>query len=187
MTTATVETPAIVLTPRTQKVIDAVRPLFGNFAKDFGVLAARRSDLAPKFMQAFGVYYAETQDTFVNFVRLLDPTVPAERDAYRAHKVYQAADYLRRLVSARVGSAEGGGDPSTMPVPTIESMARMLAAVLPLVQPTAVPSLWAAIESELRWTPRQVAKLQRLTDSAAPLVHLTGIRGQVSRTLKIAA
>lgn len=169
------------LTPALERQIVALRRPFAAFAERFGALSATRAELAPQFMRIFGAYtQQQAGGTFVAFVRKLDPEVPAERTAYRAHKSYQAAEYLRRLVARR----EPGGNRAPAAPATrsnLTALARALATILPLVRDVQV--VWRAVESELGFTARQVGRLQQVVAATQPLLTLPNARPMTPRVV----
>lgn len=163
------------LTAKTRALIDNVRTSFVTFVDDFSALvSSSRQDLAPRIMRAYGAYREETGGTFVDFVRQLDSTVPADRAKYRAHRSYQAADYLRRLVAAAPRTATRSRGPK--PATPLVALARLMATVLPAVDPTG--AVWAAFVKEMHWSADQAKRLQKLAASqgAVPLPKATVLR-----------
>lgn len=171
--------PALRLSSKLTTQIDHLRKPFTAFTKDYGSLLVTRADLAPKFMAGFDAYRLETGGTqsedgriaggssFVSYVCLFDTSVPADnRDAYRAHRTYQAADYLRRLV------VQSGQAPKTHdgPLPTtpLVALARLVATVLPRVDPSG--AIWAAFVEEMHWAPAMIARIDKLARSQGPVV-----------------
>lgn len=178
------------LSEKVQTAIDSVQSQFVNFVQDFTSLNESREDLAPKFMKAFGAWQSETGGSFVAFVRLLVPDVPEDREGYRAHRAYQAADYLRRLTAAGSRKQETPVDRAariaSRPVSPQRAMARMVAAVLPLLAPETLDKLWQAMQAELRWSEQQVANLQQTTSEETPLVQLRAPAGvKVAHKLRV--
>lgn len=160
---------AITLSKRTSNAIEGIRQPFTAFASGFADLTANRATLAPKFMKAFGAWQAETAGTFVGFVRVFDATVPEERAGYRSHAVYQAADYLRRLISQQERPAASTSTRgATAPVRPIEAVARLVATLSPFV--ADMDLIWKAFLQELHWTDRQIASVQKLVGQAGPLL-----------------
>lgn len=182
VTTSDVE--PVVITAKTQRLIDTIRPQFASFANDFGAIVVKREALAPKFMKAANAWQAESGQTFVSFVRMLDGTIPEERAKYRAHPVFQAADYLRRLAGRadRPKTSETTGH-ATAATP-LEAVARLVATVFPLVSENA-DALWQAFAAELHWTDAQVKRVQSMAAQMAPI--LVPKRGTGHDVLKAAA
>jgi hypothetical protein len=174
---------------RTRRAIDALAEPFNAFVGDFAALGQKRADLAPKFMKTLGQWQAETGGTFVDFVRELVPDLPTKRDEYRSHAAYAAADYLRRLSAlsrAGVGSAVVASMSMQTPVTPVRAVAKVIAAVLPLIAEESVGLLWDALKESLHWSDRQMAQLQTLTAEASPVARLAAPRGvKVEHTLKI--
>lgn len=165
------------LTARQRQMLAEVRREFTAFARDFSALATSRSTLAPKFMRAFALWAGEQTDgaTFIGYVRYLDPHVPAERDAYRVHRSYMAADYLRRLTTIRR---------TRRPIRSrLDMLARTLATIVPLVRDEAI--LWQAVEAELGMSARQITRLRAVVAAAQPLLTLPGVRQIAARIVHV--
>ena len=191
-TTAT-ET-AQVMSAATRKLVDGVRDQFKGFVDGMNILLARRAELAPKFMKAARAYMAEMNANFIDFVRELDPTVPETAKEYRNNPVYNAAVYLKRLTDAQQRAERSGGtvtngvaNAGPQPVPAMSALARLIAAIKPLVPEDQLPKLWEVIARELNWSDAQRDRLQRLVDQAAPLFATRTPKGQPKPMLKIAA
>lgn len=164
-----------------RRQIDSLRKPFTSFSQHFAVTTASRAELAPRFMKTYGVYLTQTGGTFVAFVRLLDPTVPAERDAYRAHKAYQAAEYLRRLVSRR---EPGTSASSTSRGPSaLLNFARVVKSMLPIVR--GDETIWRALETECGFTARQITRLRSAVASTAPLLAITHGKPMMARIVHL--
>lgn len=146
------------LTPKATALIVALRSPFKAFAEGFTHLITARGELAPQFMKAFGAWRAETRGTFVQFVHLLDASVPLDRKGYRNNNVYRSADYLRRL-SNRPRSARA--NPKNAAVTPMVALARLVATVMPIVDPSG--QILDAFVREMRWSPQQVARLKMLS------------------------
>jgi hypothetical protein len=168
------------LTARTQHAIDAVRSDFLAYAKDSAALGTKKSTLAPKFMRAFEAWEEETEGTFVSFVRLYDVKVPEDRDSYKSHPTYMAADYLRRLVAqaARPKTKRRSASP-------LEALARTLALIVPALGDDPTP-LWDAFKSRLKWKDTQIHRLQSLVEHAEPLLNVNS-KTSLPRLIKKAA
>lgn len=146
---------ALSLSAKTQALIDDVRPGFTSYVSDLSEVLSTRKELAPRFGKAFDAFRDETKQSFVAFVRLLDPSVPKERDDYRNHASYQAAQYLRRLLSAPKRSKRG----PKAATPLI-ALARLVATVLPVVDRDG--AIWTAFVAEMHWSERQASRVQAL-------------------------
>lgn len=154
--TATIDA-AATLSTKLANVIDALRRPFKAFVGDFRNLTTSRAELAPEFMRAFDAYEAETEGSFIAFCRLVDPTIPADRAAYRNDPAYQAATYLRRLVQQTTTKPRRRGPKPATP---LVALARFVATVLPLVDPTGV--IWTAFVQEMHWSERQAKQVKLL-------------------------
>jgi hypothetical protein len=169
------------LSRRTSKRIEDIRAPFRTHVTAFGHMDEKAQDLAPDFMRAFNAWKAETDGTFVTFVRMFDEDVPPNRDpdpkdrtnlGYRNHRTYRAADYLRRLVAAPEEGAEGveRGDREG-PSSVSEAFVRLLSAIVALIPGNQVDKLWGLIGSELHWSERRVASLREQVQDVEPLVE----------------
>lgn len=169
------------------KAVDAIKKPFTQFVKDFASLATSREELAPKFMKAANAWMEETSGTFVDFVRYLVPDVGATRNEYRAHRAYQAADYLRRLVAQQ---ARARREPTTegtvAPATPMNAMASLVASIMPLIPEDQKHRLWESFYVNLHWSQRQVERLQGLIGDADPLVNIRTPRGQTMPNLRLA-
>lgn len=148
---------AVAVSAKVRTMIDHIREDFTAFVDGFTALTSARATLSPKFMKAFGAWQAETGGNFVSFVRLLDPEVPEDRDGYRAHKSYQAADYLRRLQAGATRETSEIPE-SERPVTAYRALAYFVATVLPTLDPSG--ALWTAFVEQMHWTEQQAARLQ---------------------------
>ncbi len=181
----TVDTEPIELSAKVRRLVDTLRPSFRAFVVSFADLTASRAELAPTFMKTFGTFQSETGQTFVDFVRLLDPSVGPSRADYRQHRAYQAADYLRRL-QAQQARPKTPSRSTAAPATPLDGMARLIASLLPLIGADQVPRLWEAVERELHWTDRQATALQHRVEQATPLVAVRPPRGVATPQLRIA-
>lgn len=140
---------------KTRHLIEAIREPFTAFAEGFSQLRVSREELAPRFVKAFEAWAKETEGSFVAFARLLDADIPEDREGYRAHPSYQAADYLRRLSV----SAEREPVPEEdRPVPAYTALARLVATVLPIIDQNG--QIWSSFVREMRWTEQQGERLR---------------------------
>lgn len=176
------------LSGKVRKQVDAIRKPFLAFTKNFAALAQSREELAPKFMKTFGAWQAITGGTFVDFVRYLVPDLGATRQEYRTHRAYQAADYLRRLISTQQQRDRRPANPEERAqgaVTPIDAVARLIKALMPLVQQDQQQRLWDAMYTQLHWTDRQVHRVQNLVQEVNPLVVARPQRGQELPMLRI--
>lgn len=152
----------------TQRLIAEIKPTLRTFAQRFGQVQESRAELAPQFMKIYNqIAAAHDGFTFVEYVRLLDPTVPtaaAGDDGYRNHKLYQACDYLRRLTRLRPRGRQGVRDNAT------DMLARSLATMLTIIRdPNQV---WSALQTEFQFTERALTNLKRRVETTRPLFQL---------------
>lgn len=184
----TAEPAVIVISAATKRLIAGVRLPFTGFVAGMNNLLATRAKLAPAFMKAARAWQKETEGTFVGFVRELDPSVPKEMKGYRDNAVYNAAVYLKRLVTAhetgKGKAAEEREGPA--PLPPMAGMARLIAAIQPLVAPEQLTKLWDIIAHEMHWNDGQREKLQALVKEAEPLIAVRKPKGGVRPILLIA-
>lgn len=177
------------LKARTVRLIDAVRVPFKTHVTMFGHMDEKAADLAPGFMRAFDSWKAETDGSFVTFVRLFDDTIPANRDpdpkdrtnqGYRNHRAYRAADYLRRLAGPRDTEERDTGEEREGPLPVSMAFIRLLAAIVALIPGNQVEKLWEIIGSELHWTEGRVTTLRTQVEEVEPLVEAKADRGHLA-------
>lgn len=180
---------APVLSKKTVALVEGVRSQFVTYASTVGAMLSNRDELAPKFMRAFGAWQADTAGTFVQFVRFLEPALPEDSKAYKAHPVYTAADYLRRKVaqSERAKQAKASGrseQAATAPATPLDAIARILSALLPNI--TDKVRLWSMLGAELHWTERQISRVQHMATKmpALPLKASKGADIRIMAPLK---
>lgn len=169
--TTAVEKP---LSSRVQHLVNDVRADFRDFTTELGAVAQSRLAVAPKFMKAYRAYASETagpeKGKFLAFVRLLDPTVPADREGYRNHPSYQAAGYLRQIEA--LASLESIDPPKTLPATPLVALSRVVAMILPVVKDT--DAFWSAFKTRLHWNEAQIERLQNHVKNQRELVKVTG-------------
>lgn len=186
----------IKLSAKTARAVEAVRGLFTPYVASFATINQLRGELAPKFMKAFEQWKAETDGNFVEFVRVLVPAVPLPSrtkdgiQGYRDHQAYQAADYLRRLVQQEARAAttpeEQADAIRNRPASPRQALARVIASIVPLIDPAAMAALWKAMESQLHWSETQVSGFRELVKLESPLVQVRPPRGlRVAHMLKV--
>jgi hypothetical protein len=170
------------LSARTERVIEAIRPSILAFTRQYGsysnmgsLLMQRRKEIAPKFMKAFHTWQKETNGDFTQFVRLLDPATPIERDEYRHYRTYQACQYLKRLESMRERTERAlaeGRDPAEFDQRATQgdAVTRLVASLLPVIPAADHDTLWSALQHELHWTVRQISRLKETALDAEPLI-----------------
>lgn len=158
------------ITSKTRGLIDGIREDFRAYVDDFTQLTVSRETLAPRFMKAFAAWAQETGGPFVAFCRVLEPAIPEDREGYRAHPAYQAADYLRRLTAAQTGGRERDQIPEgERPIPVYRAFAMFLATVLPAIDPNG--TLWGAFVKEMHWSEDQANRI-RVTATKAGAISL---------------
>lgn len=173
-------------TARTARLVEGIRAPFLTFVSDFAALTTSRADIAPKFYKAFLAWQGDTHQTFVQFVRDLDPSIGSARADYRKHKTFQAADYLRRLAIRAAKPAVKKGEAAPAPASALDGMARLLASVLPMIHRDQLPKLWEAVSTELHWSPRKMTHLQHLVAQVDPLASVRPQRGTTPPQLLVA-
>ncbi len=150
-----------------RKQINALKPEITSFAKSFGLMQAKRVDLAPKFMKVYAAISADTTITFVEYVRLFVPNLPTKADGpdgYRNNSTYMACDYLRRLNTQRPRGRANVRDSST------DALARALATILQIV--SDVDKVWAAVQTEFKFRERAMTGLRRRVEQTKPLFKM---------------
>lgn len=138
-----------------REALDDLRPAFRELGHGLERLTQKRTEIAPSFMKAYAIWRRETRRPFIAFVRELDPSMPADRKAYRSHAAYRAAQYLQQLATEPDAKKRRGLTPLAMLAVTIKSF-------LPLCgtqrdQKEALQVLLAAT----RWRDVDQAKLLR--------------------------
>jgi hypothetical protein len=167
------------ISKKTKKGIDALKKPFMAFSTAFGALAISRAELAPKFMKVYGAYLQETGGSYVDFVRMVDPSVPADRAAYREHKSYKAAEYLRRLVARR----DVKGNRQKPVRSNLAAMARLIATIQPLV--ADVEAFWKGLSAEFGLTARQTGRLRQVVGASQPLLKINVARPSPVRVIHV--
>lgn len=156
------------ISAKTSHLIDHVRPLFVDFVEGFTAMTASREDLAPQFMKAFEAWRTETGGAFVAFVRVLVPDIPVDRNGYRAHPAFNAAMYLRRLLaSAETRASSKRVKPEERPATPYQALARLVATVLPYVDPSG--AIWTAFCREMNWDEKAQQRVRQLADKLGPV------------------
>jgi hypothetical protein len=82
-----------------KEALDDLRPAFRDVGQSLAHLTKKRAELAPTFEKTWQLWRRETHRPFVAFVAALDPSMPADRKAYRSHPSYRAAQYLQQLAT----------------------------------------------------------------------------------------
>ena len=160
-----------------RKSLQALKRPVMDAARSFGTVRERLIDLAPKVIKLFNGILADVETlTFVEFVRMIDPSVPthaADRDGvigYRNHRTYYTMDYMRRLVrqGGRRRGQQGVRDSAT------DALARTLATVLQIVrEPEAI---YSAVQTEFGFSERLMTRLRKRVEATKPLVRLEAPR-----------
>lgn len=159
-------------TTRTRHLIDAIKAPFRAFVGEFEALTMSRRELAPKFVKAFEAFKEDTGLKLISFVRLLDDTVPMHRDddetgeGYKNHPSYVAATNLNRL-AAEDQTPRKAIPASKRPATPLVALARLVATVLPIVDPDG--AIWDAFLKEIHWTEEQGKRLQALSVREKPI------------------
>lgn len=162
------------MSSRVQHMVDELRADFNHFTTDLGTLVQSRMQLAPKFMKAFRAWASEQpgpdRGKFTAFVRVLDPSVPEDRDGYRKHSSYQAAENLRSLEA--LAALEPAEPPKHLPATPMTALSRVVAMILPTFSDES--ALWGAFRSKLHWNENQIERLQAAVKKQRELVKVTG-------------
>lgn len=155
-----------------RQIMNLKRPIM-DAARSFGAVREKLTALAPKMVQAFNSITAEHPSfTFVQYVRLFDPTVPThavDRDGvtgYRNHRTYYTMQYMRRLVQAQ-GTRRGQQGVRDS---AADALARTLATVLQVVEDRE--RIWTAIQQEFGYSERLMTRLRKRVEDTQPLIRL---------------
>jgi len=62
---------------------------------------AKLCDLAPRVMAMYNGLNGTQRITFVQFCRMIDPSVPYDAQSYRNHPTYYGFTYMRRIEARR--------------------------------------------------------------------------------------
>ena len=150
--------------------LDELRPAFREVGQGLDQLARKRAEIAPVFLKTYQAWQRETGRPFIAFVHELDPAVPVnDRNAYRTHRSYRAAQYLRQLAENPEKTAPTGRTPLAMLAITIKSF-------LPLYGPSqkdqhaALEALIGATHWRERDRRRLLAKIRRAKAIGLPNV-----------------
>lgn len=184
----TVGSDHISVSPELKAAITFLRPKLQGFADEYKALTIKKGELAEPFMDGAALWARETGRSFVDYVRAIDPTVPGDREGYRTHTSYMAADYLRRAAtvgSARAGNNAGGRAARPTRTNATGRMARLLATVLKIVKAEDHAAIWQAIADQLAMTPRQITGLKAATDATQPLFTLEAKRPVHAEVVKM--
>lgn len=176
------------LSATTRKALDGVRGQFRDYTKAFGVMLQKRSDLADPLMKLYGACLSELgRLTFVNFLRMIDPSMPTNRDeeeiggkvvaGYRTHPSYQAGLYLQRLTTGQAAGGRTGGRRGVRGINAVDRMARILATMIPLVADES--KFWQAVGVELQIDGAALTRLQNRTKETEPLIKLPNLKVKI--------
>lgn len=170
-----------------RRTVVNLRQSFIAYTEDFRLVNESRAELAPKFMKAFAAYQQETGGGFLPFVRLFAPDMPensrpnADNEGYINHAAWQAANYLKRLADQQARAAttpqQRAQDIANRPVPPTVAVARLVKAIMPLIQPNAEMQIWEALREQLNWPERMVERIRKEAKVIEPLVILREPRG----------
>lgn len=165
------------LSAANKRNIQAIKRPILDAARSFGQVRERLTELAPRMVKAYNAIVADVERfAFVDFVRLIDPSVPthaADRDntpGYRNHRTYYTMQYMRRLVQQQRGARgqQGVRDSAT------DGFARTLATILQIVDDPG--PVWEAIQREFDFTERLMSRLRRRVEATKPLFKLQTAR-----------
>lgn len=116
---------------RLRAAIEELRPAFRELGHGLDQLTRKRTEVAPLFMRAYQIWRREIKRPFIAFVHELDPTMPVkDRNAYRQHRSYRAAQYLLQLAEQPEKVAGSRGlTPLAMLAVTIKSFLPLCGSV----------------------------------------------------------
>jgi hypothetical protein len=168
-----------------KRQIESMRDQFGEYGAAFRAAWTKREELCEPFFRLFGAVQAEQSCTFVQFVGLMDPTVPVDqRDddprtgtkGYRSHPSYNAALYMQRLQQQRnrERQREEAGDQTNRPraLNARERLARVLASMVQVIRDGEIERFWSGIGEELDLDTQSLARLRKDTESAEPIIRI---------------
>ena len=138
-----------------REALEDVRPAFRELGQGLDQLTKKRTEMAPVFMKAYQIWRRETKRPFIAFVHELDPTMPvSDRKAYRTHRSYYAAQYLRQLAEKpEKGAGPRGLTPIAMLAVTIKSFLPLCGSQKEQKQVLEI------LTRTTRWRDRDVKKL----------------------------
>src|SRR5438132_48853 len=100
----------VVYSAKLRATMDELRPAFRDLGQGLDQVTKKRAEIAPLFVRGYRIWRRETHRPFIAFVHELDPTMPVnDRDAYRQHSSYRAAQYLLQLAERPQKSNEPKG------------------------------------------------------------------------------
>lgn len=156
---------------KTRKMILGLRRPIIEAAQKFGVVRDTLKMIAPRVMGAFfDIKRNNTKFTFVEYARMIDPTVPTHDQArdgvpgYKEHKTYYTMDYMRRMETQRPRGRQGVRDTAT------DGLARAIRTILQVVAEQDL--VWTQVKQEFQLTDRMVTSLRKRVESAEPLFTL---------------
>jgi len=183
------------LSAKVQKAIDKVKRPFADFVKGYTVIAQKRAELAPLFMNAFHLWANEVGRgaSFVRFVQVMFPEVPSHRDdkdgvkGYRNNAIYQSAEYLRRLNnntgnrsggagdgSQADGSKSSGGNGNVRRVAVSSPLMTLMATVLAIIPEKQQLTVWQAAQSRFGWNQDTLKRAQDAVKAETALIEIHG-------------
>jgi hypothetical protein len=151
-------------------------------AKSFGAVREKLSELAPRMVKLYNDINSATGITFVEYVRLYDPSVPthaADRNSttgYRNHRTYYTMQYMRRLVQLQNAPRRGRQGVRDS---AVDDLARTLATILQIVDDPE--KVWSAVQSEFGYSERVFTRLRKRVDNTQPVIKL-----QIAKPAKVA-
>lgn len=160
------------ITRELQSKIEGMRERLSEFGR---VLASHKADLVEPFMSGLEQWRKETgRNSFVEYVRAIAPDVPGDRDGYRSHPTYQAADYLRRVYqrTTKTGTSAATSNTRSIRVNAVNRLARALKTVFSVIQPALIDQIWTGIATEYGLNDRQLTTLKARVELAQPLLTL---------------
>ena len=151
--------------PKLHAAIDELRPTFRELGQGLEQLTRKRAEIAPVFARAYRIWRRETRRPFIAFVRELDPAMPVnDRSAYREHRSYRAAQYLRQLAEKpQKAAGPAGMTPLALLAVTIKSFLPLCGSIND--QKVALEMLMKTS----RWRERDVRKLIAKLRRAKPV------------------
>lgn len=155
-----------------QKQIKGIRSKVVTAGKTLWEARKKVKDIAPEVIGLLKDMSAEHKTmTMIEFVRFIDPTVPAsaqDRDGetgYRNHPTYAAVRYMQQVMTQKPRGKQGSRDSA------LDQLARSLATVLQI--PGIADKVWAAVVNEFHLEERSLDRLKKRVANTRPIVDLS--------------
>lgn len=158
------------------KAVKALRPGVLKAAQVFGHAREKVKEIAPKVIGLLRQLQAAYPGmSLIDFVRQLDPTVPAsprDTDAgkgYQSHPTYYTVRYMQQALTQRPRGAQRTGSDAALDI-----LARSLATIVQIDDKIAA-EVWQAVAEQFKLEDRGLARLKKRVAATKPILDLTGI------------